>query len=97
MCRPIGSRLSRVALLLVQSLSTSSSTAVVSDAFFSLLGYAIFRASVPGSFTGKDLFQKNDESYLSLTMLSRWIELLTEMQTDSADSQEDNVCQMTDS
>src|SRR5271169_5114718 len=37
MSRPIGSRLSRVALLLVQSLSTSSSTTVASNIYSSLL------------------------------------------------------------
>src|ERR1700680_2616256 len=35
MCRPFGSRLLRVALLLVQSLSTSSRTVVVNNTFVS--------------------------------------------------------------
>src|ERR1700730_7109041 len=42
MSRPIGSRLSRVALLLVQSLSTSSSTTVASNIYSSLLGTLYF-------------------------------------------------------
>src|SRR5258708_8275421 len=39
MCRPSGSRLSRVALLLVLLFSTSSRIAAVSNTYFSSLGY----------------------------------------------------------